>query len=99
MKNIEATILIFNKNGSTETITSPLEDAKSVLCTMLGKHTEEVVNAESLLLEGESIETFISEFVDAADNNYGMSNAVLFKDINIKLDNDKSTLCLETNLI
>lgn len=99
MSNVEATIYVFNKGGKTEKTRLPLSEAKPVICSMLSNHSHTEINENTLLLEKMTIDAIISELTIESDNNQEFSNAILFKDINVELDNDKSTLCIETHLV
>ncbi len=99
MSNVEATIYVFNKGGKTEQTRLPLSEAKPVICSMLSQHACNEIDESSLLLEKMSIDAVLTELVTESNNNQEFSTAILFKDINIELDNDKSTLCIETHLI
>lgn len=99
MSNVETTVYIFNKGGNIEKQRIPIDQTQQVICTMLSKHTLDLISPKDVLLEGQNIESIVKQFAIEADNNTEYSLAVEFKDVNVSLDNSRSTLCIESHLV
>lgn len=99
MLKIETSIHVFNKGGKTETQRVPLKEMGTVVCEMLSKHSDSTIQPESLIIEGETIHEIANLLAYEGLNMQEYSHATEFKHINANLDNDRSTLCIETHLI
>lgn len=99
MLKIETSIHIFNKGGKIETQRVLLHEMGTVLCDMLSKHTNNTIQSDSLIIEGQTIKDIENLLAYEGLNLTEYSHATEFKHINVDLDNDKSTLCIESHII